>query len=231
MLFCYFCCLSLIDCDCGYYAENGVAIPLNECQHYIGYDVSFKYECTGNTLNGSDIVQFIRYTGTDKCSSNEAEDIIIMDKYCNNNGITCNCNGNGDDCSTLLWIFEDYIEFENNKKHECNHESYSEWTYIVNTCIPDNNGGSTQLSCFEDDKSDIDQFKLIQYHTNNCNEGGIDITNNILTNCTTVICNAHLNANQDDEEIDTSEDNKTGEGMSKLIINVITCIMIICLFL
>eukprot|EP01084_Bolivina_argentea_P077279 140148_1 len=205
-------CIVYIFAECGYYAEKGVAVPLDECQHYVGYSVSFLYSCTGEISNNSEIIAIKIYKGNEHCSSTTSE-ITTTYKYCDKDGITCNCNGIGSDClHTLTWRYEDYhdIDIEIGTQNKCNDESYSEWTYVVNECIPDYKGGSTKLICYENINSDVDDFKLIQFHTKDCNDGGVDITSDLITNCTTVICNTPqitttniTNTEHEDENIST----------------------------
>lgn len=185
-----------INSECGYYAERGIAVPLNQCQHYVGDSISFQYECTGDTNNdGKDIAQLSIYRGNDRCLSQLSSTVERYNKTCGEGDITCNCNGNGEDCTSLLWRYESYIGLNNEleTENECDDARYSEWLYVVNHCIPNNNGGSTQLRCFENANNDnIDHYKLIRYDTKTCDAGGTDITRNIRTNCTVVICNSHL---------------------------------------
>ena len=194
-----------------------------------------QYECTGDVnADGKDIAQLSIYHGNDKCVSQLSTTVERHNKTCGEEDITCNCEGNGEECSSLLWRYENYIGLNKQTEieSECDDQTYSEWLYVVNYCIPNNNGGSTQLKCFENSNDDnIDDYRLIQYDTFNCKSGGIDITNNIRTNCTVVICNSHLlsdgNQGTDVTDLGSDIDDNNNCGSSRNIVNII--LLLLCL--
>ena len=177
MVFVYFN-IDIIHGKCGYYAEFGVAVPLDECLHFYGSDLSFKYMCTIH--NNTENVSIVIYPDNHECA--EDADFLIGYKNCSQHGITCNCDGIGSDCHTLKYNGHDYKYIDNESDIICDDGNYTEWTYVINTCVNDGDGGSTKLACDGDNN-----FKRVQYHEQDCNGGGIDITQPI-DNCAYITC-------------------------------------------